>query len=269
MCCGLRLRCVWLLLTVLVVCCLFLPASPKAAEAARRSCGPFAGAPSPQPRRLTRPPQRTAEIEAAASARSFPVLFLGDSLTQLWDRETWQRYFTGFPALNAGVGGDRTDHLLWRLENGMLNQLHPKLIVLLIGTNDLTLGRSPAEVAEGVRTILLQLQKRWPQGLILLEGLWPRGDADQQQRADYVNGMIARCTGGAVTYADFSKALLDPSGQLVAAAYTPDRLHLGRGGYEKISPAIAEKIQQLLGPKQPAASRRLELHNVFNVCRLT
>ena len=250
MCCGLRLRCVWLLLTVLVVCCLFLPASPKAAEAAQLSCGPFAGAPSPQPRQVTRPPQRIAEIEAEASARSFPVVFLGDSLTQLWDRETWQRYFTGFPALNAGVGGDRTDHLLWRLENGMLDQLHPKLIVLLIGTNDLTLGRSPALVAEGVRTILLQLQKRWPQALILVEGLWPRDDRpDQRQKAEDVNALIARCAGGAVTYADFSKVLLDPSGQLLAAAYQTDKLHLGRGGYEKISPAIAEKIQQLLGPK--------------------
>src|SRR6476660_9573627 len=245
---GQRSPCAWRLLTVLVAFCLLLPASPKAAEAAHLACGPFAGAPSPQPRQLTRPPQRMAEIEAEASARSFPVLFLGDSLTQLWDRETWQRYFAGFPALNAGVGGDRSDHLLWRLENGMLNQLHPKLIVLLIGTNDLTLGRSPAEVAEGVRRILLKLQKRWPQALILLEGLWPRGDADQQQRDDDVNGLIARCAGGAVTYADFSKALLDPSGQPVAAAYKADKLHLGRGGYEKISPAIVQKIQQLLGP---------------------
>jgi len=62
-----------------------------------------------------------------------------------------------------------------------------------------------------------------------------------------VNALIARCAGGAVTYADLSKALIDPSGQLLAAAYQSDKLHLGRGGYEKISPAIAEKIQQLLG----------------------
>jgi lysophospholipase L1-like esterase len=247
---GQRSRCAWRLLTVLIAFWLLLPASPRAAEAAQLACGPFAGALSPQPRQLTRPPQRMAEIEAEASARSFPVVFLGDSLTQLWDRETWQRYFTGFPALNAGVGGDRTDHLLWRLENGILNRLHPKLIVLQIGTNDLTLERSPALVAEGVRTILLRLQKRWPQALILLESLWPRDDRpDQRQKAEDVNALIARCAGGAVTYADFSKVLLDPSGQLVAAAYQPDKLHLGRAGYEKISPAIAEKIQQLLGPR--------------------
>ena len=160
---GLHWRCVSLPLTVLVAFCLLLPAAAAASETAQLSCGPFAGAPSPQARRLTRPPQRMAEIEAEASARSFPVIFLGDSLTQLWDREAWQRYFTGFPALNAGVGGDRTDHLLWRLDNGMLHHLRPKLIVLLIGTNDLTLGRPPALVAEGIRTILLQLQKRWQQ----------------------------------------------------------------------------------------------------------
>jgi len=245
---GLRWRCVRLPLTVLVAFFLLLSAPAAASETAQLPCGPFAGVPSPQARLLTRPPQRMAEIEAEASARSFPVIFLGDSLTQLWDRDAWQRYFTGFPALNAGVGGDRTDHLLWRLDNRMLNQLRPKLIVLLIGTNDLTLGRPPALVAEGIRTILLQLQKRWPQASILLEGLWPRDDRpDLRQKAEEVNALIARCAGGAVTYADFSKALLDPSGQLLAAAYQSDKLHLGRGGYEKISPAIAQKIQQLLG----------------------
>ena len=132
----------------------------------------------------------------------------------------------------------------------MLHHLRPKLIVLLIGTNDLTLGRPPALVAEGIRTILLQLQKRWPQASILLEGLWPRDDRrDRRQQAEEVNASITRCAGGAVIYADFSEALLDPSGQLSAAAYQSDKLHLGRGGYEKISPAIAEKIQQLLWRK--------------------
>src|SRR5438552_3755732 len=105
MCCGLRLRCVWLLLTVLVVCCLFLPASPKAAEAARLSCGPFAGAPSPQPRQVTRPPQRIAEIEAEASARSFPVVFLGDSLTQLLGPGDLAAVFNGISGAECRSGG--------------------------------------------------------------------------------------------------------------------------------------------------------------------
>src|ERR1051325_6919769 len=139
---GLRWRCVCLPLTVLVAFFLLLSGPAAALETAQLPCGPFAAALSPQARLLTRPPQRMAEIEAEASARFFPVMFLGDSLTQLWDREAWQRHFTGFPALNTGVGGDRTNHLLWRLDNGMLSHQRPKLIVLLIGTNDLTLGRS-------------------------------------------------------------------------------------------------------------------------------
>jgi lysophospholipase L1-like esterase len=105
-------------------------------------------------------------------------------------------------------------------------------------------------VAEGVRTIFAIAPKRWPQALILVEGLWPSDDRpDQRQKAEDVNALITRCAGGAVTYAEFSKVLLDPAGQLAAAAYQTDKLHLGRGGYEKISPAIAEKIQQLLGPR--------------------
>jgi lysophospholipase L1-like esterase len=85
--------------------------------------------------------------------------------------------------------------------------------------------------------------------LILLEGLRPRDDRpDQRQKAEDANALIGPGAGKAVTYAEFSKVLLDPAGQLLAAAYQTDKLHLGRGGYEKISPAIAEKIQQLLGP---------------------
>ena len=85
---------------------------------------------------------------------------------------------------------------------------------------------------------------------MLLKGLWPSDDRpDQRQKAEDANALIGPGAGKAVTYAEFSKVLLDPAGQLLAAAYQTDKLHLGRGGYEKISPAIAEKIQQLLGPR--------------------
>ena len=110
----------------------------------------------------------------------------------------------------------------------------------------------------GCEQFLRQLQKRWPQALILIEGLWPRDDRpDQRQKAEDVNALITRCAGGAVTYAEFSKVLLDPSGQLAAAAYQTHKLHLGRGGCEKISPAIAEKIHTT--PRTQNSPRRLVL----------
>lgn len=226
--------------------CVF-PAGLEATEAAALSCGGFADiALAPQPRELTRPPERLTEIGAAARMQSFPVVFLGDSLTQRWDREIWGRYFAPLPALNAGVGGDRTDHLLARLENGILDDQRSGLIVLLIGTNDLTYGRSPAIVAEGIRTVLLDLRRHLPNSLLLLQALWPRDDRPgMRESAEEVNRLISRCDGGAVLYTDFGAALLDASGQLSAPAYKPDRLHLNRSGYERISPPIRRKLDEI------------------------
>jgi beta-glucosidase len=232
---------------LLIAFCVLPAAGLEAAGATALSCGSFADiALAPQPRKLTRPADRLTEIEVAARTQSFPVVFLGDSLTQWWDREMWDRYFAPLPALNAGVGGDRTNHLLARLENGILDNQRSGIIVLLIGTNDLTYGRSPAMVAEGIRTVLLDLRRHLPNSLLLLEALWPREDRPgMRQSAEEVNRLISGCDGGAVLYADFGAALLDAAGQLSAPAYKTDRLHLNRKGYESISPQIRRKLDEM------------------------
>ena len=78
--------------------------------------------------------------------------------------------------LNAGIGGDATEELLWRLQNGNLEGLPPELVVLLIGSNDLARGRTPELTAKGIRADLLMLRQRLPDAKILLLALWPRED---------------------------------------------------------------------------------------------
>ena len=108
------------------------------------------------------------------------ILFLGGTLTELFPRDaprTWHEYMQPRGVLNAGVSGDRTENLLWRLQNGNMDGPPPSLVIVLIGTNDLTYNgpqRSPELVAEGIRANLLYLQERLPETLILLLGLLPR-----------------------------------------------------------------------------------------------
>jgi hypothetical protein len=94
--------------------------------------------PSPYPSAI----ERADRISHAVKSAPYSVLFFGDSLTEGWDTTVWEDYLAPRGVLNAGVSGDRTDNLLWRLEHGNLAGPQPKAVVLLIGTNDLAYGRA-------------------------------------------------------------------------------------------------------------------------------
>jgi hypothetical protein len=127
----------------------------QADDPVRLKCRPFAEADLPKPVPQTDPEaiERFQLINREADARSYTVLFLGDSLTQKWDHSLWERYFVPLDALNAGVNGDRTENLLWRIEHGNLDRQRPEIAVLLIGTNDIGRNRPARIIAEGVREI--------------------------------------------------------------------------------------------------------------------
>jgi lysophospholipase L1-like esterase len=183
------------------------------------------------------------------------ILFLGDSLTELFPRDApriWHEYMQPHGVLNAGVSGDRTENLLWRLQNGNLDGPPPSLVIVLIGTNDLTYNgpqRSPELVAEGIRANLLYLQERLPETLILLLGLLPRGaspDSELQHKGVAVNQLISRCTDHrSIFFADVSGALLDAQGRLTAEV-SPDQLHFSEIGYAKLAPLLASMIDNLV-----------------------
>jgi lysophospholipase L1-like esterase len=228
-----------------------LPASAQPQSALR--CGPFTqeALPEAAPRENVHVRERFERIKAAVTSQPYKILFLGDSLTERFDQEVWQAHMAPRGVLNAGVSGDRTEHLLWRLTHGNLDGPAPRGIVLLIGTNDLGHGRSPDLAANGIRADLLHLRQRLPDARVLLLGLWPRADQpkiQEHREIDAVNRLIASCDGGAVTYADIGGLLLEPDGRL-SPQISPDRLHFSGQGYARLAPRLDALIDQLLAER--------------------
>ena len=215
-------------------------------------CGPFIQGElsPPAPRQNGHARARFEQINAEIKSRPHRLLFLGDSLTEGFDREVWEQHMAPRGVLNAGVGGDRTDHLRWRLEHGNLDGPPPQGIVLLIGTNDLGHEWPPALAAEGIRATLLKLRQRVPGAAILLLGLWPREDIPrivERHEIAAVNRMIETCAdGSAIRYADLGGLLLGPDGRLLPGIST-DRLHFNTQGYARLAPALDREIDGLAG----------------------
>lgn len=203
------------------------------------------------------------EISKQGEAR---LVFLGDSITQGWESKghaTWAKYYEPRKAANFGIGGDRTEHVLWRLENGNFDGLKPALIVLMIGTNntghqgrpvpelDNAVYECPADkTADGVALILRKLRKKAPFAEILLLGIFPRGETPEdpmRQQNEDTNALIAKLADGkTIHYLDIGKTFLQPDGTLTREIM-PDLLHLSEKGYEMWAEAIEPKVKELLG----------------------
>ncbi len=181
------------------------------------------------------------------------LLFLGDSITQGWHTEVWNRYYGARNAANFGIGGDRTQHILWRLGHGEIEGINPKAIVLMIGTNNIG-SNSPEEIAKGIETIVKTLREKLPKAKILLLAVFPRGAdrktdqpaAETDSRIGEVNERIKSLADGKmVTYLDIGPKFLDAEGR-IPRALMPDFLHLSRGGYQIWAEAIEPTLWELL-----------------------
>ena len=203
---------------------------------------------APEPRSAVSAMRRFEVINAEVKSVRHRVLFLGDSLTERFDPEVWREHMAPRGVLNAGVNGDRTEHLLWRLQHGNLDGPAPTAVSVLIGTNDIGHPRPPEDAAEGIRANLLYLRQRLPAVRILLLGLLPRAespDAALRRGTLAVNRLIAGCgDDGTVVYADIGGVLLDADGRL-SLAVSPDHLHFSAGGYARLAGKLDEVIDRL------------------------
>jgi beta-glucosidase len=203
-------------------------------------------APSPYPSAIARADQISHAVKSAA----YSVVFFGDSLTEGWDTAVWEHYLAPRGVLNAGVSGDRTDNLLWRLKNGNLAGPQPKAALLLIGTNDLAYGRSPARTADGIRANLELLRQHLPAARILLLGLLPREavpSASLRLEVSQVNRLIRDCADDQhVFYAEIGDVLLNSDG-LLSAEISPDQLHFTARGYALLAARLEPELDRLHG----------------------
>jgi len=197
--------------------------------------------------------KRHAAFLAQRDAAPVDLLFVGDSITEGWltdGRATWDREYVPLRPLNLGIGGDQTQHVLWRLDHGEVDGLAPKLVVLLIGTNNLGGGHSPEEAAAGVAAVVASLRRRLPASPVLLLGVFPRDrqpDDPLRQAVWALNERIARLGDGKdVHYLDIGSAFLRRDGVLPARVM-PDYLHLSPSAYQTWADAMRPTLGRLMG----------------------
>ena len=181
------------------------------------------------------------------------LLFLGDSITAGWggQKTIWEKAFGAYKPANFGIGGDRTQHVLWRIENGELETIKPKAVVLMIGTNNV--GADSAEaIAKGVTAIVKTIRAKQPQAKILLLAVFPRGDKPTgklgapNEKLKEVNKIIAKLDDGKnIYFLDIGSKFPQPEGALVKEVM-PDFLHLSSAGYQIWADAITPKLAELM-----------------------
>ena len=185
------------------------------------------------------------------------VVFIGDSITQGWEgagKTTWEKRFAPHDAVNLGIGGDRTQHVLWRLDNGNLQSLRPAAVVLMIGTNNSNGDdNSVDQIAEGVAAIVAKLRAQLPDATILLNAIFPRGENPNAQRGKIaqVNQILhGLADGKRVLWIDFAHRFMDPRG-VIPKDLMPDFLHLSPAGYDVWADALQPYLDTLLPAATP------------------
>lgn len=202
---------------------------------------------------LPRHLQKLADAKAMVARGASPeVVFIGDSITEGWEKSGASVFASNYARYNAlalGFGGDRTENVLWRLQHGEVDGLHPKVTVLMIGTNNTGARQEdPRFTAAGIRRDIEELQRRLPDTRILLLAIFPR-DATPQGEARKlnaeINAIIAGFADQRVTYLDINQAFLDAKGNL-SPDIMPDLLHPNTRGYQIWADAMAPTLTRLL-----------------------
>ena len=237
---------------------------------------PLASAQTPAPAAVTAPaaasqkPDASAAIEkkdptgkfqkmhaaflARGQAGPIGVLFLGDSITEGWTKapHIWEHYYAKWQPANFGIGGDNTQHVIWRIANGELDGLHPKVVVVMIGTNNAGTNDA-AEIAAADRKIVALIREKIPATKVLLLGIFPRGPRKNtngsidpwEKRMEIiraVNADLAKLDDGAsVRFLDLTEKFLGQDGK-IPFSIMPEQLHPNAAGYQ----IWADAMQPLL-----------------------
>jgi hypothetical protein len=204
--------------------------------------------------------KRHADFLASGKEGPMGVLFLGDSITEGWTKapHIWEHYYGKMQPANFGIGGDQTQHVVWRIENGELDGIHPKVVVLMLGTNN-SGSHTADEIAAADKKIVAMIRAKIPETKVLLLAIFPRGPSkDRQTNAvtertiglaakamatiTAANDQLAKLDDGVnIRYLDVGKKFLGDDGK-IPSIIMPDQLHPTAAGYQ----LWAEAMQPLL-----------------------
>jgi lysophospholipase L1-like esterase len=192
------------------------------------------------------------------------IYFAGDSIVRRWGATdypqllaNWNENFRGWNAANFGWGADRTQNVLWRLQNGELDNVHPKVIVLLAGTNNVGAqagsAATIAEITRGLEAIVALLRNKAPAATIIVTGILPRNDNVAAMPAiNAINANLSKLADGrTIRFLNINDRLADANGVLLDGVMNADRLHPSLKGYQIWADALKPIFTELLGP--PAA----------------
>jgi lysophospholipase L1-like esterase len=183
------------------------------------------------------------------------LLFMGDSITDFWmgrGAKVWAKEYGKFDPADFGVSGDRTEHVLWRIENGELDGISPKVVVLMIGTNNI--NSSADKIIAGDTKIVEEIHAKLPETKLLLLGIFPRGVdpkksrgvAATREKISTVNAALAKLDDGAKTrYLDIGDKFLTPDGVLTPEVM-PDGLHPSANGYQIWADAMRPLLEEMM-----------------------
>lgn len=205
------------------------------------------------------------QLLAKAHGGRIDVYFEGDSITRRWGAtdyplllENWQKNFFGWNAADFGWGADRVENILWRLENGELDGINPKVIVLLAGTNNVGnrvssggIDAAVDNVTKGIGAVVRVMQSKAPNAVIILMGIFPRNDnMDVMPEIDRINANLAKMADGRkIRYLNINGQLADSDGKLHEGMMNAaDKLHPAINGYQVWADALKPVLTELLGP---------------------
>ena len=208
---------------------------------------------TPQEKDPKRHQQFLKDKETQLQKGPIKLVFLGDSITDGWrggnGKPIFEQYYGKYNALNLGIGGDRTEHVLWRIDHGELDGLMPKVVVLMIGTNNLGTHQSVQDTIEGIKCDVNAIHQKLPEAKILLLAVFPRvakPDQDYPAEIKQVNEAISKLDGkDNVKYLDIGSKFLNSEGALPRDVM-PDGLHPNANGYKIWAEAMQPTLEELM-----------------------
>jgi len=203
--------------------------------------------------------ERHESFLARGKAGPIGVLFLGDSITEGWKTapHIWEHYYGKYEPANFGIGGDQTQHVIWRIENGELDGIHPKVVVLMLGTNN-TASHTAGQIAAADRKIVELIRTKLPEAKVLLLAIFPRGPRQKKDGVftddgvtrmaviNAVNPELAKLDdGNMIRFLNLNARFLGNDGT-IPDIIMPDQLHPNAAGYQLWAEAMQPLLEEMM-----------------------